>query len=302
MSTSTNRFDDVLSVIRSEHLDDSAMVKIDDTHSIIKKEYTFAVPKGKRGQVSINDSDIILSVDRINAARTGQDMFGYVIAREMARISEKEDTVKKMGFDDMADFGAAMFGYKRVTVNQYVRIGKYLITDEYKPIPALPSTLSMSAMIEMLAPASDKNGVVDVNKITAWYAEGLLTDGMSKAKIRAALKGADGQALPEKSTESNKTKKKEKSADDTASNDTADNSASDDTSEKSVPSDTGNKSAPVDASSVIDRLNSMTPDMATGYALNALEMVEALFSKFDSSDFAAEYINALRTAARNWIV
>lgn len=290
MPAVTNPFDGIMSTIRMDSPDDSAMVKIDDTHSIIKKDYTFAVPKGKRGQVSINDSDIILSVDRINAARMGQDMFGYVIAREMARISDKEDTVKKMGFDDMADFGAAMFGYKRVTVNQYVRIGKYLVTDEYKPIPALPSTISMSAMIEMLAPASDENGVVDVTKIASWYAEGLLTDGMSKAKIRAALKGTDVAALPEKSTTSKEDKKAEKSTDESV-----DNSAPADTASTPAPA------SPVDASSVIDRLNSMTPDMATGYALNALEMVEALFSKFDNSDFAADYINALRTAARKWI-
>lgn len=299
MSTSTNKqnitpmranlFDGIISTIRAESLDDSAMVRIDDTTSIIKKDYTFAIPKGKRGTVSINDSDIILSVDRINAARTGQDMFGYVIAREMARISEKEDTIKKMGFDDIADFGAAMFGYKRVTVNQYVRIGKYLVTDEYKPIQVLPTTISMSAMIEMLAPASDENGVVDVAKIASWYAGGLLTDGMSKAKIRAALKGADSPALPEKSDDSKGDKAIENSPNELGTS--------------SVTTDSGSTytlGSP-DASSVIDRLNSMTPDMATGYALNALEMVEALFSKFDNSEFATEHINALRTAARKWI-
>ena len=258
--------------IQSNDLPLDAHVQIDKDTSIIKKEYTFAIPKGKRGQVAINDPDVILSVERIKAAQYGQNIMAYVIAKEFSRLAEKTETIVAMGFNDVADFGATLFGYKSNTVNQYIRIGKYFIGDNYAPLPFLPSTLSISGMIELLAPASDKEGNVDVKKVVEWYSNGTLVDGMSKAKIRQALKEPSKPALED---------------------------GNEDKSDKSDKSDNA------DAVSIIDRLNDMTPDVAAGNALNALEILSAIYDKFCTTEGemmgAKVAIDRLRQIARDMV-
>lgn len=252
--------------IQSADLPDDAHVQIDKDTSIIKKEYTFAIPKGKRGQVAINDPDVILSVERIKAAQYGQNIMAYVIAKEFSRLAEKSDTIVAMGFNDVADFGATLFGYKSNTVNQYIRIGKYFIGENYAPLPFLPSTLSISGMIELLAPASDKEGNVDVKKVVKWYSDGILVDGMSKAKIRQALKELNKPALEE------------------SNEDKADKTDKADKADKSDKTDKSDKADKADAVSIIDRLNDMTPDVAAGNALNALEILSAIYDKFCTTE------------------
>ena len=246
--------------IQSAELPQDAHLQIDKETSIIKKEYTFAIPKGKRGQVAINDPDVILSVERIKAAQYGQNIMAYVIAKEFSRLAEKSDTIVAMGFNDVADFGATLFGYKSNTVNQYIRIGKYFIGDNYAPLPFLPSTMSISGMIELLAPASDKDGNVDVKKVVKWYSDGTLVDGMSKAKIRQALKELNKPALEEG------------------------NEGKDDKADKADKADKTDKADKADAVSIIDRLNDMTPDVAAGNALNALEILSAIYDKFCTTE------------------
>lgn len=281
--TNVNALESVIGTIESDIIPDNAYLVIDDKTSIVKKEYTFAIPKGKRGQVAVNNPDIIKSIEKINAAQYGQSIMGYVICKEFARLNEHVDEIVKMGFNDVADFGSTMFGYKSNTVNQYIRIGKFMIDDNYRPVQVLPSTISISAMIELLAPANDGNDGVDLAKIANWYSTGVLVDGMSKNRIRLALKEAN-KALPEKRSEEPQT----------------DMPAETEEMEKDKKEEKAGN-ANVDAVSIIDRLNDMTPDVAAGNALNALDILSAIFEKFAADSNAAESIEELKAIARAMI-
>lgn len=228
--------------------------------AIVKKTVKFEIAKGKRAQVDISNADIITSVDKINAARHGAELMAYVICREMANISSHEEDLQKMGFDDVADFGRAVFGYSRNTVNQYVRVGKAFILPDYTVTPALPSTISVSAMVEILAYVQKDGGAVDVQLLTNLYNNGILADGMSTKGIREALnKWKQSNMLeageqPEQTEQAEQPKKRGRKS-------------------KAEQPEQGEQS-------IIDRLNEMTPDAAAGNALNALEILNAIFEKF----------------------
>ena len=231
--------------------------------AIVKKTVKFEIAKGKRAQVDISNADIITSVDKINAARHGAELMAYVICREMANISSHEEDLQKMGFDDVADFGRAVFGYSRNTVNQYVRVGKAFILPDYTVTPALPSTISVSAMVEILAYVQKDGGAVDVQLLTNLYNNGVLADGMSTKGIREALNKWKQSNLLEQGEQAEKAEQAEQ------------------------PKKRGRKSKAEQAEqgeqgdqSIIDRLNEMTPDAAAGNALNALEILNAIFDKF----------------------
>ena len=231
--------------------------------AIVKKTVKFEIAKGKRAQVDISNAEIITSVDKINAARHGAELMAYVICREMANISSHEEDLQKMGFDDVADFGRAVFGYSRNTVNQYVRVGKAFILPDYTVMPALPSTISVSAMVEILAYVQKDGGAVDVQLLTNLYNNGVLADGMSTKGIREALSKWKQSNLLEQGEQAEKAEQAEQ------------------------PKKRGRKSKAEQAEqgeqgeqSIIDRLNEMTPDAAAGNALNALEILNAIFDKF----------------------
>lgn len=295
-SKTMETMNNVFALIQRSNLADDAKQVIghdDDGNeiSIVKKTVRFEIAKGKRAQVDISNPDIINSVDKINAARHGADIMSYVICRELANLQGHEEELQKMGFDDVADFGRSVFGYSRNTVNQYVRVGKAFILPDYSVMPALPSTISVSAMLEILAYVQKDGGALDVQLLSNLYNNGVLADGMSTKSIRdSLLKWSQSNALEEgkEGAEEGKQEGKQegKKRGRKAKVDTA---------------QAGQESAPA---SIIDRLNNMTPDAAAGNALNALEILDAIFQKF-AADTETEVwqgsIQMLRDIARQFV-
>jgi len=233
--------------------------------TIVRKTYVFDVVQGNRGQVDINDTSMIVSIERIRAAMAGKEIMSRVVCKELARLAEREKDLQKLGFKDIVNFGSAMFGFNKTTSTQYVRIGKWFINDDYSLINAVPSTISISGMNEMLAYAQAGDAALDVGMIASWYADGVLYDGMSKAKIRAALLDwknskalASGEAGESSEGEAKKEGKKRgrKSKEGEASKE----------GEQSV--------------NLIDRLNAMTEKEASAYAISSLNLLTQVFEKF----------------------
>ena len=234
--------------------------------TIVRKTYVFDVVQGNRGQVDINDTNMIVSIERIRAALMGKEIMSRGVSKELANLAEREKDLQKLGFKDIVNFGSAMFGFNKTTTTQYVRVGKWFINDDYSLINAVPSTLSISGMNEMLAYAQPGDGALDIGMVASWYAEGVLYDGMSKAKIRAALiewknskalaageAGEAGEAKKEGKKRGRKSKEGEQVKE----------------GEQSV--------------NLIDRLNAMTEKEASAYAISSINLLTQVFEKFAGS-------------------
>lgn len=231
--------------------------------TIVRKTYVFDVVQGNRGQVDINDTNMIVSIERIRAALMGKEIMSRVVCKELANLAEREKDLQKLGFKDIVNFGSAMFGFNKTTTTQYVRVGKWFINDDYSLINAVPSTLSISGMNEMLAYAQPGDGALDVGMVASWYSDGILYDGMSKAKIRAALiewkeskalAAGDASEASEAKKEGKKRGRKSKEGEQVKKD------------EQSV--------------TLIDRLNAMTEKEASAYAISSLNLLTQVFEKF----------------------
>ena len=286
-------FDAIMGTINSTNLpaDASQIVGRDDDGNdiaIVKKTIKFEVVKGKRAQVDVSNPDIIKSVDKINAARKGVEIMSYVICREMANLAAHEEDLQKMGFDDVADFGRSIFGYSRNTVNQYVRVGKAFILPDYRPTPALPSTIPVSSMVELLAYVQKDGGAVDTALIANLYGNGILVDGMPKAAIRKALEDWKKSNMLEEGKQGEQTEQPEQPKE----------------GKKRGRKSKAEQTEQSEQKSIVDVLNDMTPDVAAGNALNALEIVTAIFNKFVGDNEREVWqgsLDMLRDIARNII-
>jgi len=234
--------------------------------TIVRKTYVFDVVQGNRGQVDINDTSMIVSIERIRAALMGKEIMSRVVCKELANLAEREKDLQKLGFKDIVNFGSAMFGFNKTTTTQYVRVGKWFINDDYSLINAVPSTLSISGMNEMLAYAQPGDGALDVGMVASWYSDGVLYDGMSKAKIRAALiEWKESKALAAgEATEATETKKEGK--------------------KRGRKSKEGEQAKDSEQSvTLIDRLNAMTEKEASAYAISSINLLTQVFEKFAAS-------------------
>lgn len=269
---------DLYNAAKARALSDNATVKIEGTDiEVVKKTYTLEVAKGKKESVTINDPEIIKSIDSINFAKAATDNARYIICKELSRLNERIELIQSMGFKGIDDFASHLFGFKRDTVGQYARIGRFLITDDYTPVKVLPDNLPVSHMLEMLAYCIDKEkDNVDLKRIASWYADGTLVDGMSTKKVREALK-EKYQTLPSPKGEETQEELKEKA-------------------KKAKKAKTEGTDAPA---TVIDRLDSITAEEGAAAATASMDVVEAILHKYAEEGAYRQQVDALRALIRS---
>lgn len=152
----------------------------------VTRKYQLVNKKGNKSTLTISDSALIESIDKINMATRATNVMGYVICREMAKIADS-GKLESMGFKNIAEFGKCAFGFATSTCNHYAKIGRNFITDEYKVKEGLPD-LSISHFIELNAKVGEDG---DISRIVDMYLNGELVDGMSTKALRQALLKAD---------------------------------------------------------------------------------------------------------------
>lgn len=181
----------------------------------VTRKYHLVNKKGNKSTLTITDSALIESIDKINMATRATNVMGYVICREMAKIADS-GKLESMGFKNIAEFGKCAFGFATSTCNHYAKIGRNFITDEYKVKDGLPD-LSISHFIELNAKVGSDG---DISRIVDMYLNGELVDGMSTKALRTALLKAD-KVIDTTATESERATESEQA---TNTNQTLENS------------------------------------------------------------------------------
>ena len=232
---------------------------------VTKKTYQLSNPIGKRDSITIYDTSIIESMEKISHALHGKAILTYAICKEFSKIAESGKLVN-MGFKTIADFGKAVYGLETSTVNHYTRIGATFINDDYSVKAGLPD-LSVSHFIELSALAQDG----DIAPIIELYQNGTLVDGMSTKTIRLELKKLSTPSLPD--------------------NENTPQPSTPNTGE-TIPNDTdvSNLEAEFDAQVVIGKI------------IGACTVIEQMFDMLNGHDVKAigygEHIDALKAIAK----
>jgi hypothetical protein len=262
-----------LKLARALAIDTDSMFTTIDTADgkleVTKKTYHFANPIGKRDSMTIYDTAIIESMEKISHALHGKAILTYAICKEFSKIAES-GKLENMGFKTIADFGKAVYGLETSTVNHYTRIGSTFINDDYTVKAGLPD-LSVSHFIELSS--SVNNG--DITPIIELYSNGTLVDGMSTKRIRETLKSlSSGNAIEEKK--------------ETSSNTATPNQNTGET----IPNDG-------EVSELYDNFDSQ---VVIGKIIGACSVLEQLFDMLSKNDIKAigysEHLDAIKAIAK----
>lgn len=261
-------------------------VETKDGSLVSSKEYTFVNPIGKRGTMKTFDSDIIESTEKIAMALYGKNVLTFAICRELSKINNR-DKLDAMGFKNIGEYANALFDLSRVTATQYARIGEVFINDEYQiKSDVLPSGLQKGHLVELLTMVGEGGDISDIENL---YLEGLLTDGMSTAKIRHIVKDWKNGTLAI-DVEADEVPEIEEKDDTKSSTESGDN-------KKSKKSDEGKEEARTEDTNVFD------VQVEVGKILSACNNITESFDLLNNHEFsvggyekALDQIRALATA------
>ena len=273
-----------VSSVTSEHDDGNGNVMV-----VTKKVYNLVNHKKDHPTVTVMDTLLVREMDRFLSADKAQVNLMYVKCKALANMTTRIDVINSMGYKTIGDFAHAFAGINAKTANQYVRIGKWFVNDDFS-VNEFPINTSVSAMLETLAYVTDELGNYKEGTIKALYESNVLIDGMTTAKVREALKKhkASVKALETGEETPALTEGKE----DVKS------------SEKEGKEDVKSSDADVKANAM-DALRQLNNVEAAAYVNNVLDSVITALSSHDVDVNDPDIVNAieiLRKHARNMVV
>lgn len=153
---------------------------------------------GKKDVIKLYDSALISHTENIQKYRDAGNLAIIAIANELRNV-DTDESYKKAGFKNVAEYANIVFDYKRPTVSMYIRVANAFIdnTDNggFKFKEGLPN-LSVGQMIELLPLVKDDGSLDDVFQA---FINGKVNDRMSTKKIRQAVQSM--QAIETTATE-----------------------------------------------------------------------------------------------------
>lgn len=164
---------------------------------LVQKKYSFVNTHAGKDNITITDTSLIASIERIKGAVKARNLYAYAICRELYNI-KASGKVEKLGFDTIADFSNAMFGFKRSTTSQYARIGEYFLNADYTPKVGLPD-LNVGHFVELMSLMDIDNP--DYTVVLPLFQpqdgkEPVLYDGMTTKSMRDAINNYKKSLLP----------------------------------------------------------------------------------------------------------
>ena len=272
-----SRFAEYIERMKADRLPDEAYVKVGtdgEGHDItvIASVFKFAEPKGKKTEIQVNNPEIAASLYKMQAATGAKAEIDKFIARELYKLSLHDDEIKRMNFDGAIDLYSTVFGVSKDMASKRLRIGRFFIDDNMQVNPIIPVSWSLSHMQELLQYLPDDDTQV-IPTVVKWFADGVITDGMSTKDVRKAMKAMSTAQLPEGKT-------------------------ADDGKGKTADDGKASPASDIDVT-VIDRLNDMPTDAKVGHVMNGVTVIESIINTLDlteeEKELSAEAIAVVRS-------
>ena len=155
-----------------------------DGNEFARATFDLAMPQGDRKSVSTTDMNLATKILRIKQADGTEETAKFYKWKEMETFTETDAV--GLGFDNVNLMCQAMFGISKSTVENYRRVARYFITDNYKVVPQLPQDLTISTLNELLSLVDvHEDGSFDISNIERIFNTGIMTPYMKLAEVKA---------------------------------------------------------------------------------------------------------------------
>lgn len=157
-----------------------------DGNDYAKATYELKTPLGDRKEVSITNMELATRIERINKSIALGDVAYFVTAKELENITETDAT--ELGFDNAVAMAVSIFGLGKSTVENYRRLSRFFIANDYTLIGAIPKDTPISTLNQLLSLVHiDEAGHHDISDVEKLFTSGIITPYMKQAELKSRL-------------------------------------------------------------------------------------------------------------------
>lgn len=162
------------------------IAKDTDGNDFAKATYQLKAPIGDRKEVTITNMDLATRIERINKSIALGDVAYFVTAKELENITETDAT--ELGFDNATAMCVSVFGLGKSTVENYRRLSRYFVSDDFTLVGAIPADTPISTLNQLLSYVHiDDTGHHDISNVERLFTSGIITPYMKQAELKARL-------------------------------------------------------------------------------------------------------------------
>lgn len=181
----------------SNALYNAVVARSGESHIEVKKDsdgneyatatYQLKVAKGDRKEITIRNMDIATRIERVNRALATGDVSYFITAKEISNFADTDAI--ELGFENVTSMCTAIFGLAKSTIENYSRLAKYFINDDFTLRGGIPSDTPISTLNQMLSlvKKEDEQGKADISNVERLFTSGIITPYMKQAEVKARL-------------------------------------------------------------------------------------------------------------------
>lgn len=162
------------------------IAKDSDGNEYAKATYELKIAKGDRHEITVTNMDIATRIERINRAIATGDVAYFITAKELENFTETE--ASELGFDNVTQMAVSIFGLAKSTVENYRRLSRYFVNDDYTLKGAIPSDTPISTLNQLLSYVTNEvDGTPDISNVERLFTSGIITPYMKQNELKARL-------------------------------------------------------------------------------------------------------------------
>lgn len=149
--------------------------------------YELKAPKGDRKEITVRNMDIATRIERIYRSIATGDVSYFVTAKEISNFADTDAV--ELGFENATAMCVSLFGLAKSTVENYRRLAKYFINDDFTLKGAIPKDTPISTLNQLLSlvKTETEDGQPDISNVEMLFNSSIITPYMKQTEVKARL-------------------------------------------------------------------------------------------------------------------
>lgn len=157
-----------------------------DGNEFAKATFELATPKGDKKTISITDMDLATRIEATRRSFALGDVSVFMQAKQLENFTATDAVA--LGFESATELCMSLFGLAKSTVENYRRLARFFVNDDYTVIPSIPSDVPISTLNQLLSYVTvNEDGTHDTSNVEKLFTSGIITPYMKQSEVKARL-------------------------------------------------------------------------------------------------------------------
>ncbi len=157
-----------------------------DGNEFAKATFELANPKGDRKTISITDMELATRIEATKRSFALGDVSYFMQAKQLENFTATDAVA--LGFDSVTELCVSLFGLAKSTVENYRRLSRFFVNDDYTVVASIPSDVPISTLNQLLSYVTvNEDGTHDISNVEKLFTSGIITPYMKQDEVKARL-------------------------------------------------------------------------------------------------------------------